>query len=104
MYSGIEIYGQGDDNLKKTPEIAGALAERLELPGEAVGELKLSAVGRRRALIENHRGPLSCTEERIAVRGGRGSLSISGVGLCIKAMNEKVLLISGKLERAEWDG
>lgn len=90
--------------MKKAALIAGALAERLELPGEAVGELKLSVVGRRRALIENHRGLLICTEERIAVRGMRGSLSLSGVGLSIEAMNEKDLLLSGKLERVEWDG
>ena len=90
--------------LKKAPMIAGAIAERLELPGEAVGELKLSVVDRHRALIENHRGLLACTEERIVVRGSHGSLSLSGVGLCIEAMNEKDLLISGKLERVEWDG
>lgn len=90
--------------MKHAVRIAGALAERLELPGEALGLLKLSVVGARRALIENHRGLLACTRERIVVRGERGDLSVRGAELCIEAMNEKELLISGKLTAAEWEG
>lgn len=89
--------------MKKHLSFAGELSERLELPGEALGELKLSVAGAHRALIENHRGLLCCTEELVSVRSERGSLSLRGTGLRIEAMNEKELLICGRLQLAEWD-
>ena len=36
--------------------IAGDMAERLQLPGEALGELSVQTAGRM-ALVENHRLP-----------------------------------------------
>ena len=89
--------------MKKQYSFASELLERLELPGEALGEGKLSVVGTRRALIENHRGLLSYTEELIAVRLGHGSLSIWGTELAIEAMNERELLIVGHIAHAEWE-
>ncbi len=85
------------------PSFAGTLGERLQIPGEALGELKLSALGNHRALIENHRGLLHCTEELVAVRGQRLHLRIFGAGLCIEAMDGSDLLLSGRLDRAEWE-
>ena len=90
--------------MKKQASFAGELAERLTLPGEAVGAGKISVVSGRRALIENHRGLLKCTEEEIAARTERGSVHVFGAGLYLEAMNEKELLICGRLERVEWDG
>ncbi len=85
------------------PSFAGTLGERLQIPGEALGELKLSVLGDRRALIENHRGLLHCTEELVAVRGRHLNLRIFGGGLRIEAMDGGDLLLSGRLERAEWE-
>ena len=51
------------------PSFTGTLGERLQIPGEALGELKLSVLGDHRALIENHRGLLHCSEDLLAVRG-----------------------------------
>ena len=89
--------------MKRAQSFAGALSERLMLPGELLGELKISVVGARRALIENHQGLQLCTPELISVRGGRGSLSLRGSELRIEAMNERELLICGKIALAEWD-
>ena len=88
--------------VKNRLSFTAELSERLSLPGEALGVLKLSVAGSRRALIENHRGLLLCTPERIAVRGGRGSLSLQGTELRIEAMNERELLVVGKITGAEW--
>lgn len=85
------------------PSFAGTLGERLQIPGEALGELKLSVLGNHRALIENHRGLLHCTEELLAVRGECMSLRIIGAALRIEAMDGCDLLLSGRLERAEWE-
>lgn len=89
--------------MKRAQSFAEALSERLMLPGELLGELKISVVGARRALIENHQGLLLCTPELISVRGGRGSLSLRGSELRIEAMNERELLICGRIALAEWD-
>ena len=91
-------------NVKKHMSFSTALSERLALPGEALGGAKLSVVDARQALIENHKGLLTCTEELIAVRVGQGSLRLYGSGLYIEAMNDTEMLICGKLSRAEWDG
>ena len=53
--------------------------------------------------MENHRGLLTCTEEMISVRTGRGTLSLIGAELRIQAMNQRELLILGRLDRAEWE-
>ena len=89
--------------LKRGMSFSGVLADRLELPGEALGDVKLSVTGRRQALVENHRGLLTCTEEMISVRTGRGTLSLIGAELRIQAMNQRELLILGRLDRAEWE-
>ena len=58
------------------PSFTGTLGERLQIPGEALGELKLSVLGDHRALIENHRGLLHCSEDLLAVRGMHMSLCL----------------------------
>lgn len=90
-------------HLNKRMSFSGELAERLELPGEALGELKLSVTGDCRALVENHRGLLTCTEERISLRIRQGILSLTGVDLRIEAMNGRELLIAGRLYKVEWE-
>ena len=80
-----------------------SLAERLELPEEALdGAAKLTVTAGRRALIENHRGILEYSRERIAVAFGRERLSLIGEGLRIVAMNRKELLICGELKEVLW--
>lgn len=86
------------------PSFTGSLGERLRIPGEALGELKLSALENRRVLIENHKGLLHCSEELISVRGAGMSLHVFGADLRIEAMNGSDLLLSGRLERIEWQG
>lgn len=90
--------------MKRAQSFAEALSERLMLPGELLGELKISVVGTRRVLVENHQGLLLCTPELISVRGGRGSLSLRGSELRIEAMNERELLICGRIALVEWNG
>ena len=80
------------------------LADRLELPEEALGGLKLSVTCARRALVENHHGVLEYSGEQIVVSAGRGRLALRGSGLCLEAMNRNELLITGKIESAEWEG
>lgn len=80
------------------------LAERLDLPNEALsGAVKLTAVGDRRLLIENHRGLLEYGSEQIRVSTGRGQIVLRGSELRMSAMNQTELLVSGRLQSLEWE-
>ena len=91
----------GECTVKKLP-MARGLCEALDLPGEALGELKLSVWGAGRALLENHGGILLWSPELLAVRNGGGSLLLYGRELRIGAMDGETLLLTGRLDRAEW--
>ena len=66
------------------------------------GAGKLSVTAGRRALIENHRGILEYSRERIAVSFGKERLSLYGRELRIVAMNRRELLICGELQEIVW--
>ena len=70
---------------RKGAELRENLADRLDLPAEAAGLLKLTVMGRGRALIEQHRGLAGYTHERIEVLGGRTRLIINGEALELAA-------------------
>lgn len=80
-----------------------ALVEELELPGDIIlNSLKLSVVGGKTAVIENHRGILEYNSDRIVIAAKRGRLSISGAELKLSAMDREVLLVSGRINCVEW--
>lgn len=91
--------------MKKKRDALPELADRLELPEDALtGAGKLTVTAGRRALIENHKGILEYSRERIAVSFGRESLNLCGQELRIAAMNRRELLICGKLLEITWSG
>lgn len=104
MSRSIDLYGQGVAAMKKLRDIADDLAEKLELPSEALGTAaKLSITGGRRALIENHKGIIEYGRERIVIGTEKGRIVISGHELLLSAMNKSELLITGKINMAEWE-
>ena len=80
------------------------LAERLGLPAEALGQLRLTVVGQSRLLAENHRGILDYGDSCIRLAAARGSVTILGGDLRLRAMNPRELLITGQIRTLEWDG
>ena len=90
--------------MKRIADIPEEIAGRLDLPAETVaGVPKLTVTGRRRALIENHRGLLQYSRDRIEVDGGRVRLRIRGANLQLVAMDRSDLLISGVILSAEFE-
>lgn len=77
------------------------IAERLDMPPEALGEPKLTVIGHSRLLIENHRGLLEYGSEHICVAVRRGRINIEGCGLSVSAMNKCELIINGKIQSLE---
>ncbi len=87
----------------KKRELLTELAERLELPQEALtGAAKLSVTGGRRLLIENHRGILAYDCDCAVISLGDEKLQILGSRLCLLAMNRRELLLGGKILSVEW--
>ena len=90
--------------MKRRPKPALDLAERLELPTEALGQLRLSLTGPHVVLAENHRGILEYGDSCIRLAGARHSATVLGSELSLRAMNQRELLITGKIHAVEWDG
>lgn len=73
-------------------------AQALDLPADAVAGLpRLSLVGDRELLVENHRGILAYGTQEIHIGGGRLVIRVRGDGLQLRAMNETELLITGQI-------
>ena len=84
--------------MKKLRELPYELADKLELPEDVLlGSAKLTVTGGRSAVIENHRGVLEYTAERIVVAVPRGKVCLDGTGLRLKAMNKNELLVGGRI-------
>ena len=89
--------------MKKLRELPYELADKLELPEDVLlGSGKLTVTGGRSAVIENHRGVLEYTDERIVVAVPRGKVCLDGTGLRLKAMNKNELLVGGRIRNIEW--
>ena len=78
------------------------IAGRLSLPAEAAGLMKVTVMGRSRALIEDHRGLAGYSRERIEVNGGRTRLVINGEALELTAMDREALLVTGRILSVEF--
>lgn len=99
----IGLEGQGVEGLKKRREGLLHLAERFDLPPEALPTTtRLSVTAGRRLLLEQHRGILEYGEGRIVVSTREGRISISGSSLHLLAMNRGELVIGGNIQLVEW--
>lgn len=77
------------------------IAERFDLPAETAGTIKLTIVGRRRLLVENHRGILEYAGDHIVVSGGKIRVKIVGGELELCAMDRDALLVTGLIASLE---
>lgn len=93
--------GKGCGTMKKQ-DLAKGLSRALDLPGEALGEAKLSALSDRSLLLENHGGLLHWSDTELLLRFGSGLLRVMGSGLWIRAMEGNRLALEGKLLCLEW--
>lgn len=78
---------------------AGAelLADKLDLPADAAGAAKITLYGRRRLLIENHKGILNYGEDIIEVDCGGMKTVIRGNDLSLGAMDKNDMLVTGRV-------
>ncbi len=90
--------------LKRTRRLAFLLAERFDVPPEAVpNAVRLSVTEGKQALIENHCGILELGETCIVVASAGGQIRVLGMELSLRAMNRRELLIEGSIQQVEWE-
>ena len=79
-------------------------AEAMGLPLETGGStLKVTVLGHKRALIENHRGVYAYTEQGITLMGPEGLVCVTGKGLVIKELDRERMLVDGDITGATYE-
>lgn len=85
---------------KATPgqEIRHKLADLLEMPREVVMDLpKVTIVGNLQVLLENHRGIIEYSPERLRISVNLGEIIISGEGLVLRNILPEQIVVEGKV-------
>lgn len=85
----------------KKINIIPELAERFDLPAEALGAIRVTLTGDNRLVVENHGGILEYSSERLVLSTGKQRLIVSGDGLCIAEMKGRTILARGKIQILE---
>lgn len=75
-----------------------AAMRAVDMPEETDGSIvKVTMLGCRRALIENHRGIAEYTDESIYFAAPKGHLRVAGQGLEIRELNRECALVEGQI-------
>ena len=89
--------------LSKTLLIKNKISKALELPREIVLDLPLiSLVGNDELLIENYKGVIEYTTEKMRINTNAGVLRIEGKSLMLKHITSENVLINGKILKFEF--
>lgn len=79
------------------------MADILDLPREVMLNLpKISVIGRGQMFIENHKGMIEYSPDRIRINTTCGAVRIGGCGLTVKNIGAEDMLISGDIEILEY--
>ncbi len=79
------------------------LSAAFEIPGEVVLNIPLISLrGREEIVIENYRGIIEYSTEKIRVNTSSGVFRISGEGLLIKCLDADNVIIAGRIDSAEF--
>ena len=79
------------------------LADSLALPAETLTDaLRVTLIGRRRAVIEHHHGLLGYDAQSVEIRAGRSRVRIVGAELTLYAMDRDTLIVTGRIAAVEY--
>lgn len=80
------------------------LADLLELPREIMLNLpRLTVVGNLQCYLENHRGVIEYTAERIRISVNGGEVIVIGEGLVIRYMANEEIAIDGSIAAVKYE-
>ena len=84
--------------MKNRNELLMRLTERIDLPSEPITKQPLvEVIGKKRVLIENHRGVCDYGKQSILIRVSHGKICICGEDLELVCMTKEQLVIIGKI-------
>ncbi len=80
-------------------ELAARMAELFDLPAElAAGRCHIELLGDGGFFMEGHEGILAYGTEEIELGAGRLTVRVTGSGLTLRAMTQREVHISGKID------
>lgn len=79
--------------------LKAAISEALDLPGEITLNLpKIIIIGYSQMLIENHKGVIEYTPQKIRLNSGIGVIKIEGTDLNLKNIAADDIIVTGKIK------
>lgn len=88
---------------KKTQILSSKMADFLEIPKDLVLELpKIIIIGREELYLENHKGIIEYSLQRLRINLSRGFLEIEGEQLEIKALMPDEMKILGEIRSVKY--
>lgn len=86
-------------SINKILALKAAISDALELPGEITLNLpKIILVGYNQMLIENHKGVIEYTPQKVRLNSGIGVIKIEGTDLNLKNIAIDNIIITGKIK------
>lgn len=86
----------------KWRDIPEETAHLFDLPMDAAAGLpRITLIGRKRICVENHRGLLVYSTERVEIGGGRVRVCITGCDLYLRVMKKDAMVITGEIHSVE---
>lgn len=87
----------------KLRDTVADIADSLDLPEEAVTDaLRVTLFGRRRAVVEHHRGLVGYDAQSVEISAAAGRVRILGTELCLYAMDRNTLIVTGRIAAVEY--
>lgn len=81
-----------------------AFATAFDLPQDAVANLpRLVMVGNTEVRIDNHRGLIHCSPERVIVGAGPNQITIQGISLVLEHAYREHILITGDIRAVTFE-
>lgn len=88
---------------KRMDEIKSSLSELLELPKDIVLDLpKITMIGNLQVYIENHKGIIEYSNQRIRINTNIGIIRIIGKNMYIRTIVTEEVIIVGEIETFEF--
>lgn len=80
-----------------------AMAAFLEIPPDIVLDLpRLTMLGNKQLLVENHKGIIEYTPELVRIKLSEGELTVAGSGLSLGNLQAEHILVEGVIKVIEY--
>jgi len=87
----------------KSYKVREKLTGMLELPKEVLLNIpKVTMLGYKEILIENYKGIIECTENKIRINTSVGMLIIDGANMTIREISSEDVMIEGDIDKIKF--